>query len=385
MKTFLKFFQDSTYSRRVDVPGIADFVAGNPQEMAMPEYIEALQKAVIPKDKNWFAYKMSEPEAQKVVAERLRTQFGAPFEPRDVFMTNAAFAGIASVLKAVVDPGDDVIYFAPPHFTYESMVLSVGANPVKVSTEPPDWDLDIERIRGAITPKTRLVLVNTPQNPTGKIYPKATLIALAELLTEASRRNGRTIYLMSDEAYHRLIFDDREFPSPTLFYPASFLIYSYGKQLLAPGQRIGYIALPPGFPDRDAVEGALIASQFVTGYAFPNALLQHALVDLDHLSIDIKHLHSKRDLMIESLRSYGYEVHSPDATFYLMPKSPTPDDWEFSEWLAARDIFVLPGSMMDLPGYFRISLTASDEMIEKALPVFEEAFRFHSKVGSKDA
>jgi aspartate aminotransferase len=251
-----------------------------------------------------------------------------------------------------------------------------------LKTQAPDWDLEVDAIAAAITTKTRLVLVNTPQNPTGKIYPADTLKKLATVLTQASQKNGRTIYLMSDEAYHRLIFDDREFPTPTLFYPASFLVYSYGKQLLAPGQRIGYVALAPGFPDRDAVTAGLTAAQFVTGYAFPNALLQHALPEIDQMSIDVKHLQAKRDLMVGELAAMGYQLHSPEATFYLMPKSPIANDWEFMEWLAARDVFIMPGSMMDLPGYFRISLTASDAMIEKALPIFKEAFEHFAQAGT---
>jgi aspartate aminotransferase len=180
--------------------------------------------------------------------------------------------------------------------------------------------------------------------------------------------------LLSDEAYSRIIYDHRRYDSPTAFYANSFLLYTYGKTLLAPGQRMGYIALPPMMPSRELMRNALFVSQLVTGYAFPNALLQRALPDLEELSIDMAHLQRKRDRMVTALHVMGYEVHVPEGTFYLLPRSPLPDDWAFVESLASRDVFCLPGCVVELPGYFRISLTASDEMIERALPRFAVAW-----------
>lgn len=151
------------------------------------------------------------------------------------------------------------------------------------------------------------------------------------------------------------------------------MLYTYGKVLLTPGQRIGYIALPPTMPDRELMRNALFVSQLVTGWAFPNALLQYALPDLERVSIDIENLQHKRDWMVGELGEMGYDVHSPEGTFYLLPRSPWADDWAFCELLAGRDIFVLPGTVCEIPGYFRISLTANESMIERALPGFAAA------------
>jgi aspartate aminotransferase len=358
-------------------PGISNFAIGNPHEMPITGFAEALARWSVPQNKDWFAYKMSEPHAQKVAADSLRMLRGIEFQPSDVFMTTGAFAGLAITLKAVVDAGDEVIFNSPPWFFYESLILAQHATPVRVKVNARTFDLDLDAIAKAITPRTRAILVNSPNNPTGKIYPPETLRALAALLEKHSAQNGSPIYLLSDEAYSRLVYDGRTFPSPTDFYPYSFLIYTYGKQLLTPGQRVGYIALPPAMPlaTRAALHPALFAAQLVTGYGFPNALLQHALGDLERLSIDVAHLQFKRDWLVRELSAMGYELHSPEGTFYLLPRSPLADDWKFAKLLAQHEILVLPGKVVEMPGYFRISLTADDAMIERALPGFDAALR----------
>ena len=373
MSPFLNFFQDPVVTSRMGNPGVSDFVAGNPQEMPLPEFTEALQRWSTPHDKDWFAYKMSEPGPRRIVAETLRQRFDMPFDADDIFMTNGAFAAIAVALGAITDPGDEIIYISPPWFFYEALVASSMGTPVRVQCDPVSFDLDLAAIVAAITPRTRAIIVNSPNNPTGRIYPPATLTALSDLLTAASQRNGRTIYLLSDESYNRIVYDGREFTTPTAYYEQSFLLYTYGKTLLTPGQRIGYIALPPSMPAREAMRPAILASQVVTAYAFPNALLQHALPDLEKLSIDIEHLQAKRDRLVSALRDMGYSLRSPEGTFYLLVRSPLADDVAFCHWLAERDVLVLPGATFEMPGYFRISITASDAMIDRALPGFAAA------------
>lgn len=362
----------SAYPRKSGQPGVADFVFGNPQDMPLPEFVKALQRWVVPRNKDWFAYKRNEPQAQKVVAECLRQSRNLPFEPEDIFLTNGAFAALGVTLAAIVDPGDEVIFVSPPWFFYEFYIAASGAVPVRVRIDPQTFDLDLAAIQAVITPRTRAVLINSPNNPTGKIYPLETLRALADLLEVASQQNGRTLYLISDEAYWRIRYDGRGYPSPTAFYPNTLLLYTYGKTLLSPGQRIGYIALPPTMLGRELLREALLTAQLLIGWAFPNALLQHALADFEPLSIDLGRL-EKRDWLVTELRGSGYQVHSPEGTFYLLPRSPLADDWAFTELLAKHDILCLPGRVVEMPGYFRISLTASEEMIEQALPGFAQA------------
>jgi aspartate aminotransferase len=244
---------------------------------------------------------------------------------------------------------------------------------VRVKVNLQTFDLDVEAIAAAITPKTRAIIVNSPNNPTGRIYPEATLRQLGQALTEASERNGRAIYLISDEAYSRIVYDGNSFITPTAFYPNSFLAYTYGKILLTPGERIGYLALAPNMPDRDLMNYGVLMAQVLTGYAFPNGLLQYALADLESTTIDIAHLQEKRDWMVTALQEQGYEVQPPQGTFYLLPKAPIADDGHFIDLLAAQKVYCLPGWVVEMPGYFRVSLTANDEMIERALLGFAAA------------
>jgi aspartate aminotransferase len=354
-------------------PGVCDLMLGNPQELPLPGLVSALQRHAVPQDKDWFAYKRSESTARTTVAEALRAWRGVPFAAEDVFLTTGAFGALAVLFQALLDPGDEVVYSLPPWFLYEPMLIAAGAVPVKVRVRDADDDLDLDALASAIGPATAAVIVNTPSNPTGRIIPPATLTALAALLTDASNRYGRPIWLIADESYARLVYRDAQFRSPTEFYPYSVLVYTYGKVLLAPGQRIGWIALPPALPGAPAVREAIDAAQIAAGWLYPNALLQHAIADLETLSIDLADLERKRDLMVGELRSAGYRLRSPEGTFYLWVRSPDPDDEAFCRRLAEHRVLVMPGAVFEVPARFRISLTGSWDMIERALPGFRAA------------
>ena len=313
LKPVNNFIDDPVFAGRADDPLACDFALGNPQEMPLPGYVEALQRSIIPQDKDWFAYKLSEPESQAVVAESLRAWRGVRFDPDDIFMTNGAFAGLAVTLKLILDPGDEVIFVSPPWFFYESLIASTGGVPVRVSIDPQTFDLDIGAIEAAITPRTRAIIVNSPNNPTGKVYPAETLEGLAQVLTSARENTGRPISIISDESYSRIVFDGRPYISPSALLSRILSSSTHtGKPCLPPAsasagsrfRRRCLTASPCAMPLRMA--------QFLTGFAFPNALLQHALPDLDRLSIDIPHLQRKRDRMVPALQQMGYQVHSPE-------------------------------------------------------------------------
>jgi aspartate aminotransferase len=363
-------FINSFYTGWRGQPGVCDFSFGNPHEMPLPGLVDALQRWAVPQDKDWFAYKQSEPSAREVVAASLREWRNLDFEPDDIAMTTGGFGALAAAIFTLIEPGDEVIYSLPPWFFYEPMVLAMGGEPVKVKVRASDFDLDLEAIEAAIGPRTRIVIVNTPNNPTGRVYPPETLNRLGDILSAASRRIGRTIYLLSDEPYSRLVFDGRPFHSPAAHYPETLIAYSYGKVLLAPGQRLGWLAMPPSVTDRERLRSLFRIAQTSLGWLFPSALMQHAIGDLDKLSINLDQLQRKRDQLISALRDMGYEVHVPEGTFYLLPRSPIGDDEAFTEMLAAEKVFVLPGTLCEIPGYFRISLTANEEMIEQSLPRF---------------
>jgi aspartate aminotransferase len=369
-----QFYLSSRYAERRAAPGICDFTFGNPHEMPLPPLVESIRRHAIPLNKDWFAYKMSEAEPQAFVAERLTQELSLPFEPEDIALTNGASAAISVAFRLLLDVGDEAVFSTPAWFSYEPMLLAADVTPRKVPLLAQSFDLDLEAIDAAITPRTRLVIINTPHNPTGRIYSRETLVALAEMLGCASQRIGRRIFLLSDEPYRRIRFDGRGFVSPAQVYPWSVVTYSYGKVLLAPGQRLGYLALSPRMPteDRQAIQDNMSAAQVALGWCFPNAIMQYAIRDLEELSIDIPSLCAKRNRIASCLGKAGYETLQPEGAFYLFCECPGNDPERFWNALASRDVFVIPGSTMNAPGHFRICLTASADMIERSLPVFAE-------------
>lgn len=369
-----QFYFHSRYADRRGNPDICDFTFGNPHEMPLPGLVEAIQHHALPLNKDWFAYKASEPEPQAFLAERLSQELSLPFEPADIALTNGAMAAIAVAFRLLLDVGEEAIFSVPSWFCYEPMLRAADATPKKVKLRADRYDLDLAAIDEAISPQTRLMIINTPHNPTGRIYSQDQLVALADLLNRASERIGRRIFILSDEPYRRIRFDGHDFVSPAAVYPWTVVAYSYGKVLLAPGQRLGYLALSPHMPgeNRRALQSSLFAVQMALGWCFPNAVMQYALPNLEGLSIDIDTLSRKRARMAATLERAGYHVLRPEGTFYLFCKYPGGDGQRVWDALADRDVFVMPGSVMDVPDHFRISLTASEPMIERSLPVFEE-------------
>ncbi len=352
-----------------------DFMFGNPHEVAPQRYVDALVRAAQPTGKDHYAYTMDLPEATSAIAEGLRERFGIAFRDADIHMTNGNFAGLAIVLRTIVDPGDDVIFVSPPWFFYETLIVAAGATPVRVHADRErSFDLDLDAIAAAITPQTRAIIVNSPHNPSGRIYTPEQLTALATLLEEASDRNGHRIYLLSDEAYNRIVFDPYTFTTPLAYYPHSFLLYTYAKTLLSPGSRLGYIAMPPDMSDAAELNDALQIGQITFGWAYPVSLLQQAVPDLESMGPDMPVLQRRRDTLVSTLREQGYDVVEPEGTFYILVRSPLEDDRRFCDLLRAHDVFVLPGSMFEMPGWFRISVTANDDMVERSVPGFGKAF-----------
>ncbi len=368
------FFFESRYGKRRGDPSIADFTFGNPHEMPLEPLVAAIRQAAIPRNEDWFAYKASEEAPQAFLAAALGAELDLAFDPADIALTAGAMAAIALAIRLVLEPGDEAIYCEPAWFCYEPMLLAAGAIARKVPLSAPRFDLDLDAIEAAIGPRTRLVIVNTPHNPTGRIYPRDALTALAERLEHASQRIGRRILLLSDEPYRRLRFDGRGFSSPAAVYPWTLVAYSYGKVLLAPGQRLGYLAVSPLMPaaERTALQQAMFGAQMAMGWCFPNAVMQYAIPDLERVSIDVEALARRRDILSEALNKAGHAVLAPEGTFYLWAKWSGDPERQWNA-LADRDVFVMPGSLMNTPSYFRISLTASDAMVGKALPALAAA------------
>ena len=254
------------------------------------------------------------------------------------------------------------------------MIVAAGATPVRVYADRANgFALDVDAIAEAITPRTRAIIVNSPHNPSGVIYGPEVLTELATALETASARNDRRIYLLSDEAYNRIVFEPHAFTTPLAHYPHSILLYTYAKTLLAPGSRMGYLAVSPSMLDGPELMGPLELALITFGWAYPVSLLQHAVPELEKLGPDLSALQRRRDILVSTLREQGYDAMEPEGTFYILVRSPLEDDERFAELLRAHDVFVLPGRMFETPGWFRISVTANDDMVERSLPGFGKA------------
>ncbi len=354
-------------------PGVVDLTFGDPHEMPLPALVDALRANVEPRSEDWFAYKTSLAPARETIAAGLQGELGLPFEPDDIAMTQGAFGAISLAFRLVADAGDEVVIPEPGWF-YAPMLRAADLVPVRAPLAADTFDLDVEAIVRAITPRTRIVVVNSPANPTGRIYTRDRLVELAAALEAASVRNGRRIWLLSDEPYRRIRFDGIGFTSPAACYPWTLVDYSYGKVLLAPGQRLGYLALSPLIPraERGELRAALLPLQMGLGWGFPDALMQYAAPALETVSIDVAELERRRDLMVRALGEAGYALTVPEGTFYLWSAAPGGDAVAFVAALVERGVFVLPGTVFDRPGHFRISLTATTAMLEQALPALRD-------------
>jgi aspartate aminotransferase len=370
---FLRFATSDPIEHVDRDPDACDFLFGNPHEVAGEAYVRAIQAGAVPTGPKHFAYTQDLPVATEAIAAGLRERFGLPFEPHDITMTTGNFTGLAVMLRVLADPGDEVIFVSPPWFFYETLIVAVGATPVRVPATGETFDLDLPAIGRAITDRTRAIIVNSPHNPTGRIYPRAQLDDLARILTDANERIGRPIHLLSDEAYNRILFDGRDFPTPLGSYPHATMLYTYGKTHLAPGNRIGYLARNPAMPDRADLIRPLMTAVITGGWGYPVAPLQHAVPELERIDAGMDRLQRRRDLLVPALREQGYEVVEPEGTFYIVVRSPEPDDDAFCARLREHHVYVLPGSTFEMPGWFRISVTAADDMVERAIPGFAKA------------
>ena len=368
------WFRDGSWERHHLDPGVADFTFGNPQELPLPGLVDALQRNAVPQrqglvrlqDERGGAARRRRRVAPAAHGHRLRgrgrrahdrgLRRARGHDPRAVRRRRRGDLPLAALVLLRADDRLGGRHRRP-----------------RVDLADGTFDLDVDAIAAAITPRTRAIIVNTPHNPTGRIYREPELHALGDALRAASDRNGRPIVLISDEAYNRIVFDGIDFRTPALDYDATATIYTYGKTTLAPGQRIGFVALHPSFPDKQTVGYRIFVHQLGAGWGFPNALLQHSIRDLETLSIDVPALQARRDRMVPALREMGYEVTRPEGTFYLMVRSPDPDDLAFTDRLAELGALVLPGTIVERPGWFRVSLTASDEMVERGLEAFRAA------------
>lgn len=355
---------------------VFDFSLGNPNldpPAIFNEVLERLMKDPTP-GRHAYMANAGYVETRQAVADYLNTIHPVRSTADDIVMTVGAGGGLNVVLKTILNPGEEVLIPKPYFVEYNFYLDNHQATPSLVPTHP-DFSFDFEAIEKAITKKTRAVLINSPNNPTGKVYTLAELEQLGQLLARYSEKFNETIYLISDEPYRKIVYDGVSVPGIFGVYKESFVVTSFSKDLSLPGERIGYAAAHPEITDKAMVLAGMVLCNRTLGYVNAPALMQRAIAHLLNESVDISIYQKKRDRLYEALKALGYEVDKPQGAFYLFPKAPIDDDIAFVNLLRNENILTVPGSGFGGPGHFRIAYCVSDQVIEKALPGFERAIK----------
>jgi aspartate aminotransferase len=310
-------------------------------------------------------------ETRRVIAEYLKEESGLPFAEKHVVMTVGAAGGLNVVLKAILDEGEEIIVPTPYFMEFRFYIDNCGGRIRLVETNE-DFSLNIQEVEKGIGKKTKAVLINSPNNPTGVVYDQPSVEKLAELLKRKSRELGRTLYLITDEAYRRIVFDGTKLPIFFQHYPHTIRVTSHSKDLSLPGERIGYIAVSPLCEEVDEFISAIVFANRTLGFVNAPALMQRLVAPLQRNSVNIRDYEEKRDLLYRSLTDFGYQVVKPQGAFYFFPKAPIEDDVAFVKELQSKRILTVPGRGFGKPGYFRISYAVEMRVIERSLPGFKE-------------
>lgn len=378
------FMEQSSWIRRMFEEGLKlrkefgdgavyDFSLGNPNLAPPGEFVTLMKKTAADEQAGVHAYMPNAgfEETRSAVATHLTETEGIQVFPEQVVMTCGAAGGLNVIFKTLLDPGDEVIIPTPCFMEYRFYVDNAGGVPRFVPTRP-DFSLDLEAIEAVITPRTKVILVNSPNNPTGKIYDDATIEELAVLMERKSSDLDRDIYLVSDEPYRDIVYDGLTLPSILASYRNSITAMSWSKSLSIPGERIGYLAVNPGASDCEKVLNGLSLATRILGFVNAPAFMQRVVARLQGVRVPVEEYQRKRDLLCDGLADRGFEVVKPEGAFYLFMKSPVEDDVEFVKALQQKKILTVPGSGFAGPGHIRIAYCVDDDTISKAMDGFGE-------------
>ena len=312
-------------------------------------------------------------DVREAIAKTLSNECQVSLSANDLVMVCGAAGGLNITLKTLLDSGDEVLIFAPYFVEYLFYADNHGGKAVAVKTHD-DFKLDMDALKDALSEKTKAVIVNSPNNPTGVVYSREELKQLAEVLKAHSEKTGKAVYLISDDPYKKITFDEVEAVNILELYENSIYITSHSKDIALPGERIGFVAVHPKCEDAGNLMAGLIFSNRVLGFVNAPALIQRVVKNVQGVTVDVEQYKKKRDFLYGELTRIGYDVVKPQGAFYFFPKSPIDDEVEFVKKLAEKKVLVVPGRGFGCPGYFRISYCLPDSVIEGSIAGFESTF-----------
>ncbi len=352
---------------------VYDFSLGNPNVPA-PAAVNQAIKDILDQEESTFVHgymsNSGYEDVRAAVADSVNRRFGTSFSQKNILMTVGAASGLNIILKTLLNPGDEVIAFAPYFVEYGSYVRNYDGQLVVISPNTEDFQPNLAEFEQKITAKTKGVIINTPNNPTGVVYSAETLTRMADILRAKQQELGTDIVLISDEPYRELAYDGVEVPYVTHFYDNTVICYSYSKSLSLPGERIGYLVIPDSLTDSDEVINAASIANRVMGCVNAPSLMQRVILRCVDEKVNLEAYDKNRNLLYNGLRELGFECIKPQGAFYLFVKSPEPDEKEFCAVCKKHNVLVVPGTSFACPGYVRISYCVSYGQIERSLPAF---------------
>ena len=353
---------------------VYDFSLGNPSVLPPSQIKEAIEQILEEENENYIHGYMSNSgyeDVRSTIADSINQKYGTAFGENNIIMTVGAAGGLNVALKTIINPEDEVIVFAPYFGEYANYVANFDANLVVISPNTEDFQPNLQELREKISGKTKAVIVNSPNNPTGVIYSEKTIQDLARILREKEKEYNSCIYLISDEPYRELVYDNEIVPYITKYYNNTIVGYSYSKSLSLPGERIGYLVIPNELDYYDEVyNGACVANR-ILGFVNAPSLMQRVVARCIDAKVDIEAYNRNRELLYNSLKEYGYECIKPQGAFYLFIKAPGGDDVGFTQEAKKHRLLVVPGSSFGCPGYCRIAYCVDYNTIKKSLPEFK--------------
>lgn len=376
------FEEGKKMAEKYGAENVYDFSLGNPSVEPPEEVKQAIIDILKEEEPNTLHGYMSNSgyeDVRQTIADSINRRFATHFSMNNIIMTVGAAGGLNVILKTLINPGEEVIVFAPFFGEYRNYIANVDGKTVVVSPDTDTFMPDMSEFEKRLTPKTRAVIINTPNNPTGVVYSEDTLKELAAILDKKQKEFGTDIYLISDEPYRELVYGDVEVPYVTKYYKNAIVGYSYSKSLSLPGERIGYLVIPDEVSDFEEVLGAANVATRILGFVNAPSLQQKVIARCVDAKVDIEVYDKNRRLLVENLRKFGYECASPDGAFYLFVKSLEEDDAAFTAKAKELNLLVVPGSSFSCPGYVRIAYCVDYDMIVRALPAFEKLAEAYGK------
>ena len=354
---------------------VYDFSLGNPS-VNPPQALEDKMIEIIKNDKpnevHGYMSNAGFEYVREAIAKSLNKKFGTSFNQNNILMTVGAAGGLNVIFKTLLDPGDEVVTFSPFFGEYRNYVANFGGKLVEVEPNLPTFQPDVDKFAQAITPKTKCVIINTPNNPTGVVYSEETIKNIASVMEAKQKEYNIAIYLIADEPYRELAYDGVFVPYLTKYYDNTVVGYSYSKSLSLPGERIGYLVIPNEVDDYENVFQAAGIANRVLGFVNAPSLIQRVVAECLDEEVDVEIYNRNRELLYKSLNEYGFTCTKPEGAFYLFVKSPVPDEKEFVKRAKTYNLLLVPGSTFGCPGYVRIAYCVDYDMIKRSLPNFEK-------------